>query len=41
MELTEPDGDFPGGPEAYDSVLPMKGAQVQFLVRELEAMCFN
>ena len=41
MGLTEPDGDFSGGPEAYNSVLPMKGAQVQFLVRELEPTWFN
>lgn len=35
MELTEPEGDFSGGPEAYDSELPVKGAQVQFLIRKL------
>ena len=25
MELTEPEGDFSGGPEAYDSELPNEG----------------
>ena len=30
-----PDGDFPGGPVAK-TVLPMQGAQVQPLIRELD-----
>ena len=32
--------DFPGGPVA-DSTIPMQGAQVQFLVRELDPACCN
>ena len=32
--------DFPGGPVAK-TVLPMLGAQVQSLVRELDPMCYN
>ena len=33
-------GDIPGGPVAK-SVLPMQGAQVQLLARELESTCCN
>ena len=33
--------DFPGGPLAKDSELPMQGAQVQSLVRELDLTCCN
>ena len=33
--------DFPGGPLAKDSELPMRGAQVQSLVREVGPTCCN
>ena len=34
-------GDFPGGPVAKTPMFPMQGAQVQFLVRELDPTCHN
>ena len=34
-------GDFPGGLVVKDSVLPVQGARVQPLIRELDPMCHN
>ena len=33
--------DFPGGPVAKDSTLPVQGAQVRSLVQELDPTCQN
>ena len=34
-------GDFPGSPVAKPPLLPMQGAQVRSLVRELDPTCCN